>query len=90
MNLTKSILKFLKKSPNHEHTNSPEGFCPNCWGRQEYGGNFYKALKSKNIKDLEQQKGWITSYVEQNLKAIHLKPKDKTLLCNVCFESYNH
>ena len=24
---------------------SPEGFCPNCWGRQEYSGKFFEALK---------------------------------------------
>lgn len=89
MNPVKNILKFLKKNPNNNQAKSPEGFCPNCWGRQEYGGNFYNTLKSENIKDLEQKKGWIKLYVEQNLKGIHLKPKDETLLCNVCFKKYN-
>lgn len=24
---------------------TPEGYCPNCWGFQEYSGNFYEAIK---------------------------------------------
>lgn len=80
----------MKKNPNNNQTKSPEGFCPNCWGRQEYGGNFYQALKSETIKDLEQRKGWITSYAEHHLKGIYLKPKNETLICNVCYKSYNH
>jgi len=90
MNLVKNILAFLIKNSNDNKIKSPDGFCPNCWGRQEYGGNFYKALKSENHKDLEHKKGWITWYVENNLKGISLQSKEKKLVCNVCFESYNH
>lgn len=83
-----NILTFLKEKQNTKKQKSPKGFCPNCWGRQEYGGNFYKALKVKNIKDLEHKKGWITAYVEAHLKNIKLQPKDQKLMCNVCFETY--
>ncbi|MFL1013584.1 hypothetical protein [Flavisericum labens] len=89
MNLVKNVLAFLKRDPNDNKLKSPKGFCPNCWGRQEYGGNFYKALKTANIKDLEYKKGWITLYVESNLKGIYLQTKVNKLVCNVCFKSYN-
>ena len=89
MNLIKNILTFLREDPNDKQK-FPEGFCPNCWGRQEYGGNFYKALKSENIKDLEHKKGWIRSYVENNLKGISLQPKEEKVVCYVCFKSYNN
>lgn len=87
MNGVKNILDFLNKNPNNSKDNTPEDFCPNCWGRQEYGGHFYKAVKSLSFKDLEQKKSWITSYVEHNLKGIHLKHKDGKQVCNVCFET---
>lgn len=90
MNIVKNILTFLRKKPNSNKLKSPERFCPNCWGRQEYGGNFYKALKTENIKDLEHKKGWIKSYIESNLKGIYLHTKEKKPVCNVCLKSYKH
>lgn len=90
MDLVKNILAFLNKNPCDNNKKTPQGFCPNCWGRQEYGGYFYEAIKTKNFKDLEHKKGWITSYVEQNLKSIQLQPKEKKLVCNVCFKSYEN
>jgi hypothetical protein len=90
MNLVKNILTFLRKKSTSNKLKSPKGLCPNCWGRQEYGGNFYKALKAENIKDLEHKKGWIKMYIESNLKDISLQTNKKKLVCNVCFESYKH
>jgi len=88
LNPVKNILSLLRKDPNVNKPQSSEGFCPNCWGRQEYGGNFYKALKTENIKDLMSKKGWITSYVERNLKGIHVQNKENKQVCNVCFECH--
>lgn len=88
MNSLNNIIQFLRKNPNHTKEKSPEGFCPNCWGRQEYGGNFYNALKTESPKDMELKKGWITTYVEQNLKRIQIPVKTVKPLCNVCFESF--
>ena len=47
MNLLKSFKKFLEKKDNS--TESPEGFCPQCWGRQEYEGKFYEAVYKEKI-----------------------------------------
>ncbi|MBU3822868.1 hypothetical protein KO566_12415 [Flavobacteriaceae bacterium XHP0103] len=85
MDLVKNIIAYLNNNPNKHKRQAPENFCPNCWGRQEYGGNFHKAIKAETFKDLAHKKGWITSYVEQNLKGIQLH-KEKKLVCNVCFE----
>lgn len=86
MDLIKNLIAFLNKNPNKNIPQTPEGLCPNCWGRQEYGGNFHKAVKAESFKDLAHKKGWIKSYVEQNLKGIQLHPREKKLSCNVCFE----
>ncbi|GAA0743279.1 hypothetical protein [Gaetbulibacter jejuensis] len=89
MNTLKNILSFLNKTPQEKIGKTPEGFCPNCWGRQEYGGNFFKALKAEKLENLERKKGWITAYVERNLKHIQLQHKEKKQVCNVCFESFD-
>ena len=50
MNIAENIKRFFKAKENNETTNSaPEGICPNCWGRQEWEGNYYKLMKAKNI-----------------------------------------
>ena len=49
MKVVDSLLNYLsiRKSPQASET--PKGFCPNCWGLQEYGGQFFEAIKNENI-----------------------------------------
>lgn len=61
----------------------PDQFCPNCWGRTEYAGNFYDSV-NKESKSL----GWIQSYYETNLKKIELIKVDDKLICGECKVSY--
>ena len=50
MNIADSIKNFFRAKANNEPVNSaPEGVCPNCWGRQEWEGNYYKLMKARNI-----------------------------------------
>jgi hypothetical protein len=53
MDVFESIRKVLleKRADNNP---VPEGYCPNCWGREEYGGKFYSAIKKENGKCLIQ------------------------------------
>lgn len=69
---------------------APEGFCPNCWGRQEYEGNFYKALKNENIdlNNIDEKKGWIEAYVARHLEGIQLKPGEDVHTCPTCKVTY--
>lgn len=69
---------------------SPEGYCPNCWGRQEYQGNFYIALKAEGIDsdNIKRKKGWIVSYAEQYLSGIRLQRNDAGLVCPRCSMRY--
>ncbi|MBK8504674.1 MAG: hypothetical protein IPL46_22175 [Saprospiraceae bacterium] len=34
---------------NNQGKDSPEGYCPNCWGTQQYSGKFYEAIKNEGI-----------------------------------------
>ena len=50
MNIAENIKRFFKAKNNNEATaEAPEGICPNCWGRQEWEGNYYKLMKAQNI-----------------------------------------
>ena len=51
MNLLNSLLNLLKKKEPQSKNNHPEGVCPNCWGRHEYGGQFFEAVKNNNFDD---------------------------------------
>ncbi len=88
MNAFKNILNFLNVNPNKNHEISQEGFCPNCWGRQEYDGQIYQAIKSENTESKKYKSGWITNYTEKNLRGIQLHATEKKRGCKVCFESY--
>ena len=42
MSIAENIKKFFKAKSKHETTGAaPEGICPNCWGRQEWEGNYF-------------------------------------------------
>lgn len=83
MDFIKSITELFKPS-NINKTSIPEGFCPTCWGRQEYGGKFYDAVYKEgiNLNNISSKKGWITAYVQQNLEGIKLKEGAKK--CATC------
>jgi hypothetical protein len=78
------MLEYLKKylSGDSEKVTVPEGYCPNCWGNQEYGGKFIAAVHNEKIdlNNIEQKRGWIEAYATKNLHGIQLK---KTT-CPVC------
>jgi uncharacterized protein YbaR (Trm112 family) len=80
-----SIFSFLKREKGKSE--APEGFCPNCWGQQEYSGKFYEAIKNEgvDINSLNPKKGWIQDYAEKNLNTIILQHReDESLVCPRC------
>ncbi|MGB5698234.1 hypothetical protein [Muriicola sp.] len=90
MNLIDNVLKLLKRRKEEELKEVPEGFCPNCWGREEYGGQFFKAVKKEgiDINSSNPNRGWIQDYVDKNLSEIRLHQKDDMLICNKCKIAY--
>lgn len=88
MKVFESIVNFLNKK--EKSTDAPEGFCPNCWGRQEYEGQFFEAMENQNvdINNINEKKGWIQDYADKNLSGIQLKHQDDQLVCSKCKLSY--
>lgn len=89
MNFVNRLTSFLKKKETDNST-TPEGLCPNCWGRQEYGAQFYEAVKN-NKTDINQENpnvGWVQDYADKHLSAIQLTQKDGEMVCGLCKTIY--
>jgi len=83
MVLFKNVKKyFLAKLENDSIETTPEGVCPNCWGKQEWDGEFYKRIKAKNITpDQNTYTNFIHEVVEK-LDKITLK--EDLYTCETC------
>ena len=94
MDLVKSILDYLKKKNTDDAIAAPKAICPNCWGREEYGGHFYERVEQENLKSKssESNLGWINGYANKHLFGIALKRKGlgEDLVCDECETSYTH
>lgn len=94
MSLVKSLINFLKNKDTSEELAAPEGICPNCWGREEYGGHFYERVKQENLNvhSKESNVGWIAAYANKHLAGIALKRtgNGEELICESCKVSYTH
>jgi len=88
MNLIDVVVKFIKGEK--QTTDVPEGFCPNCWGRQEYEGQFFEAVKNEQIdlNNVTEKKGWIQAYAVEHLEGIKLKKMEGVLECTACKVTY--
>ncbi|MGB5238695.1 MAG: hypothetical protein WBN59_13785 [Flavobacteriaceae bacterium] len=90
MNIVTSLIVYLKVDKKTGGKDAPEGLCPNCWGRQEYGGNFYEAVKNHglDVNTKQPEIGWIKDYAEKHLKGIRLETTDDSVACPSCKISY--
>jgi hypothetical protein len=90
MNILKSLIEHLRSNKNEKSTVAPEGLCPNCWGRLEYGGKFYEAVKNHglDVNTKNPEVGWIKDYAEKHLKGIRLETNSDKVGCPTCKLSY--
>ena len=88
MNLIQNIKNyFTSKEKGDTSAKSPEGICPNCWGKQEWEGDFYKLNKgSKLVGNDQTYNNFINKIVESNVSGILIN-KD-TYECETCMTSY--
>ena len=88
MNLIQVIRNYLARQRKSGET--PEGYCPNCWGRQEYEGKFLQALQQENIdlNNIDQKAGWIQAYATKNFEGIKLRDIEDVLECPSCKITY--
>ena len=88
MTLYNTLKTFLVN--NNKSVETPEGVCPNCWGRQEYQGKFFEAVKREGIdtQNITEKKGWIQAYAEQHLSGIELSKSEPINTCVSCGLNY--
>ena len=88
MGIADRIIQFFRN--RNEENNVPDGFCPNCWGRQEYEGAFFEAVHAEKIdlNNIDEKKGWIQAYAARNLEGIQLRKSNDQLVCPSCKLSY--
>lgn len=86
MNIVKSLIKYLTNNKEINKDEAPEGLCPNCWGRQEYGGNFYEAVKNHglDVKTKSPEVGWIKDYADRHLNEISFEYENEEGYCQMC------
>jgi hypothetical protein len=91
MKLIKALINHLKKPPEEGLTETPGGLCPNCWGRQEYGGRFYEAAKNydADVDTKNPNVGWVQEYANKHLSGITLKHDNEDVVCNTCKVRYH-
>ena len=83
MNIAENIKRFFKAKNNNEATaEAPEGICPNCWGRQEWEGNYYKLMKAQNITPENNTYNSFINEVASKLGKITLK--EDSYECTTC------
>ncbi|WP_088323969.1 hypothetical protein [Polaribacter tangerinus] len=88
MSLIKNIKNYFNAKANGEkNQKAPEGICPNCWGKQEWDGEFYKLNKGNKLVGNDQTYStFIKKVVESNVVGIQVK--EDTYECETCNMSY--
>ena len=88
MNLLSIVRNYL--NGNSDSKDIPEGYCPNCWGRQEYAGQFFEAIKNEQIdlNNIDEKKGWIDAYATEHFEGIRLKQSGNVYECAACKLTY--
>lgn len=88
MNLIENLKSYFSKKANNQTTSkAPEGVCPNCWGKQEWEGEFYKLNKgNKLIGNDKTYNNFINKIVENNISGITINQDNYE--CETCKVGY--
>ena len=82
-----NLIENIRKALEHNSTiGTPERYCPNCWGRQEYGGHLFETIHKEKIdlSNLNEKKGWIQEYAAKHLSPIKLQKSGDNYVCQKC------
>lgn len=89
MSLIENLKSYFKKKENSQGTElAPEGVCPNCWGKQEWDGEYYKFMKGQNENPSDETYNNFVQDVARKLDKITIK--ENTYTCETCQIKYKH
>lgn len=83
MNLINSLHDFLG---GKKESGTPEGLCPNCWGRQEYNGVIREAIVDQQIdvNNHQQLNAFIRDFAVRHVDGIRLRSEKVGRPCPAC------
>jgi hypothetical protein len=86
MDLTKRLVEYFKKPVKETKYTPPQGYCPNCWGKQEYDHQIRKLYMDKQIdvNNHGANYSFIQNFVITYLDGIHLKKGNNGFECPTC------
>ncbi|MCP4440968.1 MAG: hypothetical protein GY810_18760 [Aureispira sp.] len=84
--MIEKLIAFFKKPKEETQSNAPEGFCPNCWGTQEYDDQVRKLAKEQqvDINNHQANYAFIQNFVVDHLDGIKLKRVNNESVCPSC------
>ncbi|NNK88591.1 MAG: hypothetical protein HKO90_09935 [Flavobacteriaceae bacterium] len=88
--MIEKLMAFFKKPKTETEGQAPDGFCPNCWGTQEYDNEIREMYEDKQIdvNNHEANYAFIQDFVVTHLNGIHLKKGDNSFECPSCHAKY--
>ncbi|MEM9143967.1 MAG: hypothetical protein AAGA86_13340 [Bacteroidota bacterium] len=87
MNIIENLSSYFGKKRNNQETGpAPEGVCPNCWGRLEWDGEYYKFMKGENGDPSMETYTSFVANVARKLDRITIK--ENTFTCETCQMDY--
>ena len=88
MSIIDSIVNYFREKK--AKVDVPEGYCPNCWGYQEYEGKLRDTLHNEHIdlNNLKEKRGWIQEHVIKNFDGIKLEESEDLFTCPNCKLTY--
>ena len=86
-----TLLSFFKKPKKETQGNTPEGYCPNCWGSQEYDNEIRELYKDKqvDVNNHEAHYAFIQDFVVNHIDGIKLKRGNNSLECPTCRANFS-
>ena len=86
MSLEQKLIDFFKKPAKDTAGKVPDGFCPNCWGTQDYDNKVRTMYKDKQIdvNNHEAHYAFIQDFVVSHLDGITLKKRTDKFECPTC------
>tara|TARA_B100000795_G_C22803943_1_gene443637 strand:- start:1892 stop:2164 length:273 start_codon:yes stop_codon:yes gene_type:complete len=78
---------FTAKAAGETREKAPVGICPNCWGKQEWEGDFYKLNRgNKLVGNNQTYNNFIQKIVENNISGITINQDNYE--CETCKISF--
>ena len=88
--MIEKLVNFFRKSEEETRDKAPEGYCPNCWGSQEYDHQIRELYEDKQIdvNNHEENYAFIKEFVVTHVDGIKLRKGSSGLECPTCKGKY--